>query len=77
MFGESPIRLINKASIEGLEIPVTEVKNNAPKSFGANPEWCRARQRACSPSSCATLIQASLAWPQVVIFEYSSAGSAR
>jgi len=33
MLGESPIRLINNASIEGLEIPVTDVKNNAPKSF--------------------------------------------
>ena len=37
MFAGSPMRLISKASIEGLEMPVTEVKNNAPSAFGSRP----------------------------------------
>ena len=63
--------------MDGLATPVTVVKSNAPKSSVFSPALCSARQSACSPNSCATLIQMSLAWPQVLMSTYCSAGIAR
>ena len=61
MLAGSPIRLISRAWMDGLAIPVTVVNNKAPKSCGFRPALCSAMQSACSPNSYATLIQMSLA----------------
>jgi len=37
MFAGSFMRLMSRASIEGLEMPVTEVKNSAPRELDSRP----------------------------------------
>ena len=71
------MRLISRASMEGLEMPVTDTKNIAPISASATPALASARQMAVDPSSSAVSIQRSFALPQVSIPRYASIGSTR
>ena len=49
MFARKPMRLISRASIEGLDIPVTDVKNSAPNLLGLESRMMqRAAQRLFS-----------------------------
>ena len=57
----SPMRLMSRASMEGLQIPVMETKKMAPRRFEEIPDRSSARVSACSPRSCATSIQWLLA----------------
>jgi len=58
------IRLMRRASIVGLAMPVTEAKKMAEMSSGVRPTRSSAVVMACWPSSTAALIQASLVGPK-------------
>ena len=70
-------RFISRASIDGVAMPVTVTKNSASMSSGVNPALAIAARTASAPTSSATRIQASFAWPHVASRSYSSIGSAR
>ena len=77
MLRHRPILLTSRASIDGLQIPVTEVKKKAPKSCGRKPALAAALATAFSPSSVAVRIQCRLASPQLFIVRYSLLGMER
>ncbi len=57
MLGRKFMRLIRRASIDGLATPVTETKKMASRSCSQSPARVSARQMDCSAKSSATLIQ--------------------
>ena len=58
------MRLMRRASMVGLAMPVTEAKKMAEMSAAVRPTRARARVMAFSPSSTAASIQASLVGPK-------------
>ncbi len=72
-----PRIFISRASIDGVATPVTVTKIRASTSAGVSPALARPSSTARAPTSCATRIQASFAFPQVVREAYSSIGRAR
>ncbi len=58
------IKLMRRASMVGLAMPVTEAKKMAEMSSGPRPTRARAVQMAFWPSSTAATIQASLVGPK-------------
>ncbi len=74
MLGESFMTLTRRASMEGLQTPVTDTKKKALRRSRVSPLCLRRHSMACSPSCRAVSIQTLLVLPHVSSASYSPSG---